>query len=237
MDPKSIPVIINSRDRAASLCELVTWLYERDYRNLIILDNASTYPPLLEYYEQLEGIAEVVYLRKNLGSKALWCWSESGNMIHAPFVYTDPDVVPSAECPDNVVEFLLGVADYLGCPHKIGLGLKIDDIPDHYAAAPMVREWESQFWNRPIGKLDGVPIYSAAVDTTFALYTSFSHFSLHGVRTGAPYVARHMPWYVQSEFPSEEDIYYEQHASKAFHNWGLKSCSSQAVRNKCKDLV
>ena len=233
MNPKDTPIIINNRDRLTCLCELVTWLYELGHHNLTILDNDSTYPPLLEYYEALEGMVNVVPLRKNLGSKALWCWSEARKMIRPPFIYTDPDVVPIAECPDDIVSFLLRVADYLGCPHKIGLGLKIDDIPDHYAAAPMVREWESQFWTQRIGELEGVPIYHAAVDTTFALYTDFTPFSLHGVRTGPPYVARHLPWYLDSKQPGDEELFYEQHASKAFHNWGIETCSSRAVLHRC----
>lgn len=233
MNPKDIPIFINSRDRVACLCELITWLYEAGHHNITILDNDSSYPPLLEYYETLEGIATVVKLSKNLGSKALWSWGESRKIVRAPFIYTDPDVVPSKECPDDLISFLLRAANYLGYPHKIGLALRIDDIPDCYAPATQVRNWESQFWQHKIGDFENVPLYHAAIDTTFALYTDFAPFSLHGVRTGAPYIARHLPWYADSTQPTEEEKYYEHNASKAFHNWGVQECYSKAVLNAC----
>lgn len=49
-----VPIFINSRDRLGVLKKLIDWLLDAGYRNLIILDNNSTYPPLLEYYNNIE---------------------------------------------------------------------------------------------------------------------------------------------------------------------------------------
>ncbi|MBI4962513.1 MAG: glycosyltransferase family 2 protein [Desulfomonile tiedjei] len=179
-------------------------------------------------------MVNVVRLGKNLGSKALWIWGDAKKLVRPPFVYTDSDIVPTEGCPKDLIEFLLRAAETFASPNKIGLGLRIDDLPDHYALRSMVQEWESQYWQKQIGELDGVPIYSAYVDTTFALYPEFKIFSLQGIRTGFPYVARHLPWYLNSEQISEEESFYEQHASKSFHNWGANNCYSQAVKNRCK---
>lgn len=237
MNPKDIQIFINNRDRLTPLCELITWLLDTGHRNLIVLDNDSTYPPLLEYYDAIDGMVNVIRLGKNLLSKALWCWTASRRSVCAPFVYTDSDIVPVKECPDNVIEHLLGVAQYLGDPYKVGLGLKIDDIPDHYSQAEKVRAWEGQMWKKEIGQLNGVPIYSAGVDTTFALYTEFRPFSLQAVRVGAPYIARHTPWYVNSAELTEEDIYYEQHAAHGCHNWGVSACYSSRVNEFCASKI
>ena len=51
-----VPIFINARDRLGVLKKLIDWLLDAGYRNLIILDNNSTYPPLLEYYNKLERI-------------------------------------------------------------------------------------------------------------------------------------------------------------------------------------
>jgi hypothetical protein len=233
MDYKGILIIINNRNRLKSLCQLITWLQERGYWNLMVLDNDSDYPPLLEYYDCLEGMVNVVKLGRNLLSKALWCWTASRQSIFGPFVYTDSDIVPIDECPENIVECLWEVAEQYGMPNKVGLGLKINDIPDHYSQAERVRKWEARFWKREIGYCNYAPVYSAAVDTTFALYPEFRPFSLNAIRTGYPMIARHLPWYSDSANPTEEETYYEQHASLACHCWGVSDCFSDGVRKEC----
>jgi len=70
---QNIPIFINSRDRLNCLKLLIEWLLKAGYKNLIILDNDSSYPPLLDYYRGLEADSRirVVRLGKNLGHKAL----------------------------------------------------------------------------------------------------------------------------------------------------------------------
>ena len=234
MNPKNVQIIINSRDRVTPLSQLVTWLTKAGYTNLVILDNKSKYPPLLEYYEQIKNVANVIKLGKNLLSKALWSWSEARHVVKPPFVYTDSDVVPDKSCPHNVVEFLLKASEHLGEPYKVGLSLKIDDIPDCYSQAERVRKWEAQMWTTEIGRVDNVPIYKAGVDTTFALYPAFRPFQISGVRVGAPYIARHVPWYVDSSEPTEEDLFYKQHVAHGTHTWGIDDCHSSGVKRYCK---
>ena len=236
MDYKTdVPIIINSRDRVTPLECLVSWLLDAGYSNIMVLDNDSSYPPLIEYYDQIEGLVHVERLGKNLLSKALWCWPPAHQSIHAPFVYTDSDVIPTETCPHDVVEFLAKVAHHLGNPYKVGMSLKIDDLPDHYIPAPQVRKWEGErMWTKPIGELEGVTVYSAGVDTTFALYTEFRPFTLDAVRVGEPYTARHVDWYRDSMNPTEEQSYYEAHAATGCHSWGLSECFSKAVIKHCE---
>ncbi len=52
MTPEQFPVIITVRDRVTSLRQLVEWLEAAGQRELYLLDNASTYPPLLEWLSQ-----------------------------------------------------------------------------------------------------------------------------------------------------------------------------------------
>ena len=45
------------------------------------------------------------------------------------------------------------------------------------------------------------------------------HKKYNALRTGAPYVARHLPWYAATGSPSEEDRYYAAHADPAVASW------------------
>ena len=67
---KEIPIIINNFNRLSSLLRLIDALTSCGYTRIYILDNASTYPPLLSYYESCPF--EVIRLGRNLGFKALW---------------------------------------------------------------------------------------------------------------------------------------------------------------------
>ena len=70
MDYKSIPIIINNYNRLTSLKILISSLEKMGYKNLFIIDNASTYPPLLEYYNTCPY--KVFRLNNNVGYLALW---------------------------------------------------------------------------------------------------------------------------------------------------------------------
>jgi hypothetical protein len=63
-------------------------------------------------------------------------------------------------------------------------------------------------------------VYRAPIDTTFALYRAGVPFQMEpALRTGNPYVARHLPWYQNSARPSAEQRYYLQHAATDAINW------------------
>jgi len=216
-----VPIIINSRDRQSCLAQLVAWLRSAGYTNLAILDNDSTYPPLLEYLRAIGDEILVFRSTRNLGPRALWSSGLVGLVSDVPFVYTDPDVIPTEDCPSDAVLTLANLlATHRQAP-KAGLGIRIDDIPDTYEHSSSVRSWEARFWQRP---LPG-NCYDATVDTTFALYRPGSWHQLQAVRAGAPYLVRHLPWYVDSSRPTPEDRYYADHAFSEMSSWSGKQIS------------
>jgi hypothetical protein len=98
---------------------------------------------------------------------------------------------------------------------KIGIGLRVDDLPDHFPLKASVVKWETSL----IGKrLDSLAV-EAPVDTTFALYKKDRWHLENSVgfsmRTAAPYMARHLPWYVDHDHLDEEEKYYMTSASSA----------------------
>jgi glycosyltransferase involved in cell wall biosynthesis len=202
-----IPIIINNFNRLTTLKLLIDALVERGYNNIHIIDNASTYAPLLKYYETLPFA--IHFLKENLGYKALWKSGLSKTLCRDFYVYTDSDVVPVEECPKEFIEFFLSQLRKHPFARKIGFSLKIDDIPDCYNLKKKVLEFESKYYSNPTadGKLVRAPI-----DTTFALYRPFVGLSrsrsVEAYRTAFPYQARHLPWYNDSTNLSEEEIYY-----------------------------
>ncbi len=216
-DYREIPVFINARDLVTPLKRQVTWLLEAGYSRIYILDNDSSYPPLLEYYAAIRDDVTVLPLGANVGHTALWDLEILKALdITTPFVYTDPDIIPIDECPGQVLEFFLEVLHAYPHKTKVGFGLMISDLPDYYRWKQKVIAWESQFWEM---QLTPTLLYDASIDTTFALYRPGSAYDLSGIRSGFPYLARHYPWYEDTDRPSAEQLYYVQHAKLGTNNW------------------
>ena len=212
LDIWEIPVFINSYNRLGTLKALTEWLQNAGYRRIYILDNDSSYGPLLDYYASLEreaGSVRVIPLGKNWGHKALW---QSGVLeslgIASPYAYTDSDVVPCEECPKDFLAPLLDILRKYPLLKKAGLGLKTDDIT--YFDADKTREMERRFYLHEMEP----EVYFGAVDTTMALYRDYRHYNIYvSARTTGNLMARHMPWYYDYDSLPEDERYYMEHAN------------------------
>ena len=194
---RDTPVFIVVRDRLRDLRRLIEWLERAGHTRITLLDNCSTYPPLVDYLSRTpHGVIE---LECNHGSRALW---DAGLVPDEPFVVTDPDIVPIEECPQDAVAHLHRLlAEHPGYL-KAGLGLYLDDV-----------EFPSKGWERELvapGRQIAPGVFDSLVDTTFALYRGGAPFVYEAIRTGWPYQARHGSWYVAA--PDAEDAYYLAHA-------------------------
>jgi hypothetical protein len=188
-DVREIPVVINNFNRLESLRALIAWLESAGMKNIVVIDNGSTFPPLLSYYSTL---CHEVVREANLGPLALWaCTSLWRRVRNDYYIYSDSDVVPDACCPAATIQFLFDTLRRHPLIEKVGLGLRIDDLPDHYANKADVIRWEQRYWKRPVSAY----LYKAKVDTTFAMYRprTMGGWWLRSLRTGKPYVARHIP--------------------------------------------
>jgi len=212
------PVIIITRDRLDSLRQLVEWLESVGQENIWFCDNASTYPPLVDYLNSSPHHAQ--FNEINFGHRAPWLSGlvpELGLETH--FIVTDPDVVPCGECPQDVLDVFAKMLTDHPDIDKVGFSLRIDDLPDYYEHAESVRAWESQFWMNTYSP----GYYVADIDTTFAMYRpGENHQNSKSLRAAPPYVARHVPWYQDSANPTEELIYYLEHADSLIINWDRK---------------
>lgn len=210
-----IPIIINNFNRLSYLKQLIQDLKTRGYNNIYIIDNKSSYPPLLDFYQQTD--CKLFLLDKNVGYKALWETGIIKFFNNSFFVYTDSDVVLDKNCPSDFLNYLLQLAYKYPKAQKVGLGIHIDDLPNAFALKDSVIQHESQFWKKEIEP----DIFDARIDTTFALYKpyfgSVSDRSQFNIRTGGVYMIHHMPWYVDSSALDEENQFYVDAINKSTH--------------------
>lgn len=208
-DFKNIPVYVISFNRLSYLESLVNWMEKAGCQNIHIIDNASTYPPLLDYLSKTPHT--VHRMEKNYGHTVLFDAPEFKDVVdNQYFVLSDPDILPVEECPADFMRFLSGVLERFPKATKAGFGLKLDDLPDHYALKETVIKWESAFYEKAIKGTEPA-LYKAPIDTTFALYRPRKEWKkgfAEAIRTGAPYTARHLPWYKDLNNLTEEDRFY-----------------------------
>jgi hypothetical protein len=208
-DFRAIPVVINNRNRLEPMLELIAFLERCGMTNIVIVDNDSRYPALLDYYSRTKH--RVLFHGANRGPWAFWrspFWREFRNDY---YVYTDPDVVPCAECPADFMQVFYEALRSHPQVDKVGFALRIDDLPQYVNQAAVI-EWEKAHWAHPIGGL----LYDAPIDTTFALYRPRARAGDWGkaLRTGEPYWARHVPWYSHPDSPTEEEEFYARSADR-----------------------
>jgi hypothetical protein len=175
----------------------------------ILLDNSSTYLPLLEWYKTCPF--KVHTFNKRYGERVFWDSKLFDEYNDEYFIVTDNDLYIS-NVPSDYDEMLINGLNYKEIT-KCGLSLDIYDLPNtEYSEA--IIGCETKYWNEK----DYLGNYIAGVDTTFAMYDrkrqtdgwdSGDKF-YYGTRLPAPYTAKHMPWYLKEDSleHDEEERYY-----------------------------
>lgn len=227
-ESKDIPIIITSFNQLEYLTKLIDFLLSKGFWNIVIIDNNSTYEPLLQYFSNIESKVTIHRLKKNYGHLVFWkridLFVKYGKGY---YVVTDPDIVPLENCPDDFLLKFHSVLLENNKRMKVGFGLKIDDIPFTNPNREKVVQWESMFWKNKVSE----GIFNADIDTTFALYQPFYHRNNKkfktALRTDYPYVALHGGWYVDLDNLSEEQIFYFNTANDS-SSWKIKKCGNIA---------
>lgn len=198
------PIIINSMNRLTYLREQINWLEKSGLKNLIILDNQSTFLPLLEYYDKINY--RVIKNQKNNGYLSLWFNEIFFDIQKDFYIYTDSDIVGSQSCPKDFIEFFYQSLFKIDEIDKVGFSLNLEGINQKKALEYKIFENENKFWKK---KFHNFNVYKASIDTTFALYRPYSYggYWLKSGRTGYPYVADHLPWYDDVSNNEEREFY------------------------------
>jgi glycosyltransferase involved in cell wall biosynthesis/cytochrome c-type biogenesis protein CcmH/NrfG len=219
----NIPAFIINKNRLSSLRNLVEWLRRFDLE-VVIIDNASTYEPLLKWYQRTS--VEVMRMHVDHGHTVGWSKGIFASRATDRFIVTDADLDLS-DVPEDWLDVLSHGLDASGLP-KCGFSLEIDDLPDCFPFKSQVCQWEAKYWaeNAPVAGFFG-----AAIDTTFALYRPDARLtqpSPGAWRTDRPYIARHLPWYVDPSHLDDEELYFIAHASAvSSYAWRMNKVLSE----------
>jgi hypothetical protein len=186
------PIFINNRDRLTMTRRLAEQCAALDdVGEVVIVDNGSTYPPLLDWYETCPF--QVIRLAENRGTRGVW----TVELPRTFYVETDGDL-DLAGVPRDLLPLLQEALERWPEIIKVGTSLEIDGIPDVYPFKAEVLRRESQMW-RP---WEDARYHSALIDTTFAMYRAGTTWGGYGpaLRTARPYTAIHTPWHVSETF-------------------------------------
>jgi hypothetical protein len=204
------PIYIINRNRYSSTKRLIDWLVSVGEKDITILDNDSTYFPLLAYYEHLPKGVKLICNKVNAGPYVLW-EKKMHYDIKVPYIVSDSDIVPADCCPKDLVTkmktLLTKVSKYY---RKIGPGLRIDNIPDSFPGKGVVLAYQQKFWQQKVGEC-----FEGEIDTTFAIYRPGRRVANSGdlaLRMDMPYVVEHTPWYVSTL--DDEEKYYIANVEK-----------------------
>jgi len=200
-----IPVYITTFNRLAYVQDMVACLVGVPDVEPIIVDNASTYSPLIEWYRDCP--VEVIRRDTNGGPRAVWATPAIDFRRTTYYAVTDPDLDLSG-VPTDFLAVLCDGLERNRDVMKCGLSLEIDDLPSLPMTARILA-WESKFWS---DRLDS-QFFRADVATTLAVYSAargYAHYR-PALRSDRPYTARHRPWYVTSETATDDDRYYWSH--------------------------
>lgn len=214
-----IPIIIISYNQLEYLQKLVDFFLKRGFTNIVIIDNCSTYQPLLEY---LDKIKNQVHVERQTTNKGYRVFFESPELIRkyakGYYILTDPDIIPNPDLPNDFLNDLISKLEQnFNKVCKVGFALDLKNIPDTYPQKDKVIKWESKYWVAQIEK----DIFLADIDTTFALYKP--QYPLHfrnvdfykALRFGGSYTCEHMGWFVDPQNYSDEQRYYHHNAGNS----------------------
>lgn len=220
---KNIPIFIISFNRLSYVKGMIEQLENRGFKNINIIDNKSTYPPLLEYYKTIPY--KIYYLNYNGGHKVFWKDNRFSKFRKDFYVVTDPDLEIISDCPNDFLDTFFERLWKYPFVMKVGFSLKIDDLPLDGCLAKEALEWEEQYYKTYIEKDN---IYYAGIDTTFALYQP-ERFTKHlkflsAFRMGYPYQTKHLPWYKNENEITDEDKFYSENKSNGWWD-NVKGCT------------
>jgi glycosyltransferase involved in cell wall biosynthesis len=174
---------------------------------IIIIDNGSTYPPLLEWYKTINVD---VRFEKNEGHLALWA-TQLDKELGEFFVYTDSDIILPDDFPIEWKFIMLNLL-YSSSYNKVALAIHIDDLPEHYRYKNQVIRNEARWWLEKFDYEMFDYLYKADTDTTFSMMRNFGDNCYKSLRISKPnMMCRHHGWYLDLDNLDEEEQYYLEH--------------------------
>lgn len=184
-----IPVILNNRNLLTYPKKMLEFLIDfEDIGDIIIVDNDSTYEPLLEWYKT--NPCEIIRTSNN-GHLSPWIINLPNKLSNDFYVVTDSDLDLSIT-PKDALLFLKNKMLQYPKYCKIGLSLSNWQVPQTSPYHNFLKHWAQSNWSLSSVK-DGL-LLNQQIDTTFALYHKSRDYRGYNCATYTPYSVNHIPW-------------------------------------------
>jgi hypothetical protein len=203
---------------------------------ITVVDNASTYPPMVKLLHEISSKYELIRLNENRGPHLLIRDLNYYEKLPNYFILSDPDIEISRNIPEDFVKTLIEVSEEFKIG-KVGLALAIpneEELLEKFiymdGEKRSLIEWEEQFWENEVGKTShGDSIFLTTLDTTFALYNK-KYFNLEdrykSLRIGGRYTSKHLGSYAKTIVPQEENEYYLSNTRYSYYAGKLNDDAS-----------
>jgi hypothetical protein len=215
----TIPLIIPNFNQLYFTVNLINWWnYYTAESPVFILDNASTYKPLLEFYKNnhFPNVEVIRCPKNNCGDNLRAFIDQRINPHYKFYCISNPDIMPHPATP----EFFLDLFRHCIVDkkiHHVGFSLIIHDLPYYIDNHGLIQQKESGFWvrSRRIPFKDhNFTGYIAPIDLTFAMYSvdnggwSFPMNPAHWGNSMRILQAYHFGWYISPRTNIAEHINY-----------------------------
>jgi hypothetical protein len=211
-----VPFIIVTHNRLSGLINVLDFLRTQDFPvRIIIADMKSTYSPMISYLNSLKPDENLqVWNCENIGPRGLFFDARFRNFVSAnggSFFLADGDLDYSVTSI-HLLQELVRVSKRFPGFHKVGAGLRLDDLPDHSEAlrnkSQIIRSGEIRNFleTREIAS----NVFLAPLDTTVAYYPRLTkkYYFWPTLRVGGSCLVRHTPWYEDDSNLTQEQSYY-----------------------------
>jgi hypothetical protein len=184
-------------------------------KRILILDNGSSFPPLVGFYSQTD--ISVCVHHGNPGPR-YYTESHIWNQLPETFFVTDPDLEYPSDIPDTLVEDMIGLSE----KNRWGkLGLALNKDCKHLFTENVrnnIDGWEGGYWHEQIDTMPGGdPVWNALTDTTFHMNNKkyYGEF-FRSPRIGGRYTLLHYGWHKDRPGTVEENDYFDKY--KGLHS-------------------
>ena len=216
-----IPIFIISYNQYTFVKSMVDQLLNYT-DNIYIIDNKSTYPPLVSYLKSIENKIKVLYMDQNYGHK-VYQRDEITKLSGDKYIITDPDLILNKNLPKNFIDILSSLSDKYQIG-KIGFALDITKNINLTMISSDNKQniinWELQFWKNKIDNSE-YELYNADIDTTFVLINKkyYKPDSYTSIRIAGDFTSTHIPWTIGFEemlLDDELEYYYNNNRSNTW---------------------
>ena len=199
------PIYLTNMNRLSTTKKMVEDLFTLNGNSdITIIDNASTYPSLLEWYKYIEKDIKII---RHVENKGPWSFFYSGiysNIQSEYYIYSDADLELNPNMPKNWQEIMFSYLEKY--KRKASLALKISDLPENDLKATILNH-QSICWY----PTEEENVYTGVTDMTFSMDRKDKGYRYESVRLAGDFECKHIPWYTNINNPSEEEKYYLNH--------------------------